>query len=155
VTLFLPTLLLIFATPVSFRHACHAVVQVSTNRNRTPCRGIHRITINNFGLGVPKAVTINSKVFWVIRRSGGTYRLHHHGRKIYQARTLSFPPTSVIFRPDRPQQKLSPLTEIRISGYVQVLARSYFVDSKEFCRWCVTLRILGFWTLSIVRYSKN
>jgi hypothetical protein len=28
------------------------------------------------------------------------------------------------------------------------------VDSKGFWRWCITLRITGFWTLSIVRYSS-
>jgi hypothetical protein len=29
------------------------------------------------------------------------------------------------------------------------------VDSKGIWRWCITLRITGFWTLSIVQYSKR
>jgi hypothetical protein len=29
------------------------------------------------------------------------------------------------------------------------------VDWKEFWRWCVTLRIIGLWNLSVVQYSNN
>jgi hypothetical protein len=32
---------------------------------------------------------------------------------------------------------------------------SGWLDSKGLWRWCITLRIAGVWTLSIVRYSKN
>jgi hypothetical protein len=54
------------------------------------------------------------------------------------------------------KKKKDRIINLPVTGFMQRYRRTKWnIDSKGFWRWCEHSELLGFWTFSIDRYSRN